>query len=174
MTGIGNDDLWNLANEYLTACATAVASTPGGAPGRVYVSPGPPAWDCEQLTVHVGGPAVADTFPLQPSLAALHRVAVQGQVDLISLTATILRCVPTLTQQGKFPPDSALDAASQQTLADLWAIWNYVRRGKSTGALFPPKEREFGFDPAISMNLQGGFGGWQVTIRVQLDGYMPF
>lgn len=170
---MASSDLFDLCDQYLDACVAALADTPEGPPDRYFVSPGVPSWDCpEQLTVHVGAPLVADTFPLQPSLAPAHRVTVQGQVDMIQLTATILRCAPTLGDDGTLPTPAQIDAASQQTLADLWAIWNYVKTAKRQNVLFPPKEREFQLDPAVSLNQTGGVCGWQVPIRVQLNGYV--
>lgn len=167
-------DLYNLADEYLTACFNALAFTPEGSPDRAFVSPGSPSWDCpEQLTVHVGEPAQADTFPLQPSLAPAHRVTVQGEVDLISMTATILRCVPTMTENGAMPTPLEIDQAAQQTCADLWAIWSMLKIGKRDGTLFPPKDREFFLDPAVAVPQGGGAGGWQIPIRVQLGGFRP-
>lgn len=169
----GPGDLFALANEYLEACHTGLQDTAAGPPARYFISPGPPAWDCcPQLSVHVGGPMLADTFPLQPMLAPGHRVQTQGAVNLIALTATIIRCVPMVDDAGNLPQPAALDAASEIMCADLWAIWQFVKNGKRNGSLFQPNEREMFFDPAAAMNQQGGCGGWQITIRVQLDGYV--
>lgn len=174
MAGTGSSDLYALADEYLDACVIALADTPDGPPDRVFVSPGVPSWDCpEQLTVHIGAPVVADTFPLQPSLSPAHRVTVQGEVDVIVVTATILRCVPTVDDYGNLPSPATIDAAAQQTCADLWAIWNHIKKGKRDGTLFAPKEREFRLDPAVSLPQGGGAAGWQIPIVVQLDGYRP-
>lgn len=174
MAGTGSSDLFAIADEYLDACVLALADTPEGPPDRCFVSPGVPAWDCpDQLTVHVGAPLVADTLPLQPSLAPTHRVTVQAEVDIIVLTATILRCVPTIDDFGNLPSPAAIDAASQQVCADLWAIWNHVKSMKRAGTLFPPREREFALDPAVSLQQAGGAAGWQIPIRVNLEGYRP-
>lgn len=167
-------DLFTAANEYLVACHEALATTQEGAPTRYFISPGPPAWDCpDQLTVHVGGPSVADTLP-QGVLDPGHRATVTGQVNLVVLTATILRCAPTVDDDGNFPTPQQLDAASTVLLDDLWAIWNYVRSAKTNDALFPPRERELIQDPAIALAPQGGIAGWQITVRVQLGGYQAF
>jgi hypothetical protein len=168
---VGSTDLYDLAVEYLDACTVALADTPDGVPECVYVSPGPPVWDvCPALMVHVGGPVIGDTLPLQPMLAPLHRVQITGEVILVSLTATVLRCAPVLDNDGKIDL-SEMGPATRQINADLWAIWNHVRAGKRNGTLFAPREREFAFEPAVSVNQQGGACGWQITIRSQLDGY---
>lgn len=168
-------DLWDAASEYLEACKAALDATPYGAPPRSYVSPGVPAWDCVQVTVHVGGPTggamVADTSPISPSLAPGHRIVVSSEVDIVTLTATVVRCVPSMTEDADFPAASSLDSSSAETLSDLWAIWNYVKQQKRADALFPPRTREMVLDPAVTLPEMGGFGGWQIPIRVQLDGY---
>jgi hypothetical protein len=172
VAGTGPTDLETIAQEYLDACIAALAMTPDGAPERAFLSPGVPPWDCpEQLSVHVGGPAIADTLPLQPALEPYHRISVQGQVNLISLTATILRCAPTVSDTDIFPSPEAYALTSTQTYADLWAIWNYCTQAHRALVLFPPKTREFAFDPAVGINMEGNTCGWQITCRVQLDGF---
>ena len=173
----GPGDLYALANEFLAACVAAVATAPGGPIARAYVSPGPPAWDCEQITVHVGGAAYADTRPLQPPLQPMFRVADTGNVNLIALTLTILRCVPVVTGDGSnltWPSPLSMDDTAVDIIGDLWAVWNYVRKQYADGNLFHEpdgRKREFIFDPALPLITQGGFGGWQLQVRVRLDGY---
>lgn len=177
MAGIGPTDLYDLADEYLTACHAALELTAAGAPARYYVSPGPPVFDCpEQLTVHAGGSVVADTFPLQPSLSPGHRVQAYGQVNIVPLTATIIRCTPTIDDNGNLPTPAELDAVSRTICADLWGIWQYVKNKVHDGTLFATTHsaREFFFDPAVPLVQQGMASGWQITVRVQLDGYSIF
>jgi hypothetical protein len=170
-------DLFGVCEELLEACAAAVASKPGGAITRVYVSPGAPAFDCEQITVHAGGPTIGDTMPLQPPLQPGHRLQTTGQVNLVQLTATVLRCVPTLEEDGGnvFLPDpGAMESAALFTLADVWAVCSYIKTKFNAGELFNGplgRTRELFIDPALPVPTSGGFGGWQITIRVQLDGY---
>lgn len=169
-----SSDLFALANEYLEACSAALIDTPGGPIARAFVSPGLPSWDCcPQLSVHVGSPALADTAPLSPILAPGHRATVQGQLNLISLTATVLRCAPTMAANGDFPLPATIDVCSRESYADLWSIWNHLRLSKNENTLFAPREREMIVDPAISLNQMGGCCGWQIGIRVQLNGYKP-
>lgn len=175
----GPADLHALCREYLEACALAVASTPGGAIDRVFVSPGMPAFDCPeaQLTVHAGGPAQADTAPLAPPLQPGHRDDYSVVVNLVALTATVYRCAPVIAQVGDmfvFPEPSEMEAAAEFTNADVWAIWNVVRRRYRDGLLFTTpngRKRALFFDPAVPLLTSGGTAGWQIQIRVQLDGY---
>lgn len=168
----GPGDLQALAEEYLEACVVALSDTPGGAPSFAFVSPGPPSWDCcPMLTVHVGGPVEGDTLPLQPQLGPSHRVARGIEVHLVLLTATILRCDPTISEEGILPDPAAMTETAAQTNADVWAIWQYVRRAKYLNVLWGPKEREFRFEPAIPQKQQGGCCGWEIPVVVQLNGY---
>lgn len=170
----GANLLWDALNELLDRVVIALGDTNDGPPACRYISEGPPVWDAvPSLVVWAGAPALADTFPLQPSLAPGHRATVQGQVNLVTITTTILRCATTLDNAGKTPPPAAHAAVAQQISQDIWAIWNHLNKAKRAGLLFAPRERELFFDPAQPMNQEGGACGWQIPIRVQLDGYMP-
>lgn len=168
----GPNDLYDLCAEWLAVCEAAVATTEAGAIENTFVSPGPPVWDCEQLTVHAGAAGEADTAPLSPPLVAGQRDRVQGAVHLVDLTATVLRC-------GAVPDDSGnisieeLDATARKTNADVWAIWNVTRSRHKDGSLFPSPgaTRELIFQPAISVAAEGGVYGWVVQARVALGGY---
>lgn len=171
MTPGAATDLYDLCREYLDACADAVKLGPGGDISRVYVSPGAPAWDCpEQLTVHAGGPIPGDTLPLSPPLQPAHRIAGGDLVNMIAMTATVLRCVPGI-QGTKLPTASQLEDAAKNTLGDVWAIWNHIATLKRADQLWAPKTREVMFSPAVSLLTQGGVAGWQLEVRVQLGGY---
>ncbi len=168
-------DLYNLCREYLEACSEAVAMTPAGPIGRQFVSPGVPAWDCcPQLTVHAGGPAEGDTAVLTPPLQPGFRPTL-GLVDLIAMTATVIRCVPVLVDDGSLPSAPAIDKAAQNVLEDCWAIWNHVLTRVIDGTLFVRPDgqgqREVFLDPAVALNAAGGCAGWQIQVRVQLGGY---
>jgi hypothetical protein len=173
-------DLYDLCVELLDACAEAVTST-GFPIERAYVSPGPPPWDCEQLTVHAGGPVPGDTAPLQPPLQPAHRVDAVGQVNMVTLVATVVRCcVPIMDEDAQgpwYPPAADIEAAAKVTLDDVWAIWNHVATRKRDGTLFAwpdragHQTRECAFDPAFPIATSGGCAGWQLQFRVQLSGY---
>ena len=173
----GPNDLYDLLAEFLDAVEAAVATTPGGAIARAYVSPGPPAWDCELIAVHAGGPLEADTAPLAPPLQPGHRVIDTFAVNEIAITTTVLRCVPTIQQVGgstSWPSAAELEAAARLIDADVWAIWNHVKNAVRDGTLFRRADgeaREVFFDPAVPLSPAGGYGGWQIPLRVSLEGY---
>lgn len=172
---MASHDLYDAVNEFFRVCLAALEDTRGGAPECAYIAEGPPTWDaCPCLVVYAGGPAVGDTFPLQPSLAPLHREATAGKVNLVAITAISLRCVPVLGEDGTLPQPAEHAAAAAEILDDMWALWNHVGAAKRHGTLFAPREREFGLDPAVPLNPQGEAGGCQITVRTELGGYDPF
>ena len=166
-------DAFDAALELLNACQAALATTPGGAIDRAYVSPGLPAFDCcPQITVHAGGTGEGDTAPLAPPLSPGHRANVQGTVPMLQLTVTVIRCSPVWEENAKQPPSpAALQAAAEVTYNDVWAIWSLLRDAKRAETLFAPASREFFFDPAFPVLTSGGCAGWQLPFRVALGGY---
>lgn len=164
-------DLFDVAHELLEACAAAVATTPAGAIDRAFVSPSLPAFDCcPQLTVHVGNALEGDSLPLSPPMQPSHRV-VDKLVPMVQLTCSVIRCTPGPDMRGDPPEVVEIEDAAKQTNADLWAIWNGLRTAKREETLFPPREREFFFDPAFPISIQGGCAGWLIPFRVTLGGY---
>jgi hypothetical protein len=172
---VASTDLYDALEEFFEVCKQALADTPGGLPECAYISEGPPAWDsCPCLIVYAAGPTVGDTLPLQPTLQPLHRIALARQVNIVAMTALALRCSPLIHDDGEtLPTPDEHAAAAREINADSWALWNHLRHAKKTGALFPPREREFSLEPSVSLNPEGGAAGCAVTIRVELDGYDP-
>lgn len=173
--------VYDALEEYLRVCLESLDSIPSydnsleGRPGCSYVAPGPPPYDVYPcLIVYTSGPAVGDTFPLQPALSPSHRATTHGQVNLVTMTASILRCgwIPGDGEEQEIDP-VAVSASARQTSADLWAIWNGIKAAKRNGNLFAPRERELFMDPAVAIAQQGGAVGWQITVRTQLDGFDP-
>lgn len=164
--------LYETCLELLEACDDAIGLAGLPPMTRQYVSPGAPPWDCpDQLTVHAGGPSQANTAPLSPPLAPGHRVQIDSAMNIVQLTVTALRCSPADSDGNPIPDVAALDVAAQQSLGDVWAIWNHLYTVKRSLALWPPKEREMFFDPAVPLPILGGICGWQIPVRVQLGGY---
>lgn len=167
------DDLQITAEEYLGACIDALDQlTARGAPARRFISPGLPAWDCEMLCVHVGGAAIAGTRIDGGALAEGHRIVLTGVVDQVTLTATIIRCEPS-TPNGKPLTAAQLTTYASVLNADMWAIRNWVISRKADGTLFGGNCREMSLDPARAFTVEGLMGGWEIPIRVTVDGFRP-
>lgn len=165
-------DLADLAREWLALCEAAVATTVGGPIDCAFFSPGDPLISCPMLAVYTRTPSVADTSPVGPSLAPGKRPDVTGGVFLVGLTAIVTRCVPA----DENPALSALEAAAEAVNEDLWAIWNHTWAGKAAGTLFAGSarcRREMVFEGIAPLPIQGGCAGWQIGLRVQLNGFQP-
>jgi len=168
----GPTDLFNLAAEWLAVCTAAVASAPGGPISYSFVSPGSPPLDCPMIVVWAGGPVEAATQPLTPPLSPGFRADKYDSYDLVNLLCCVVRCSPVGDDRGNAPSAAEYEAAAQATMGDVWAIWNWTRQRKREGALFPSThDRELFLEPAYPLPIQGGLAGWQIPIRVQLDGY---
>lgn len=168
-------DLYTALSNFFEVCKFALANySIDGLPDCAYVSEGLPAWDsCPCLICWAGAPAVGDTFPLQPSLAPLHRIDLGRQVNLIPMTATILRCQAIMADDGTLPQPPEHAEVTASILSDAWGVWNVLREAKRQEILFPPKEREFGLEVGIAYNPQGEAAGSNITIRTELDGFKP-
>lgn len=144
-----------------------------GAPGCAYIAPGPPPWDTYPCVIaYTSGPAVADTFPLQPSLSPGHRTTRHGEVNLVAMSVVVLRCAWEPSDEAPDTIDGdAITRSARQSSADLWAALSGIRQAKREERLFAPEDREFFIDPTVAVNQQGGAVGWQVNLRTQLDGY---
>ncbi len=170
-------DLYEAATELLAACATALLDSPGGPIDYQVISQGLPAFDCAPaLFVSVGGPAVGTTYPLQPPLEELQRIVTTGQVNIVTWQVTVLRCITVIEEEGQnvmLPDPAQLSEDARICYGDLWAIWNGVKNQHRLGTLFqrPSGRREFGIDPAAAVRTAGGFGGWIIQVRAELDGY---
>jgi hypothetical protein len=171
-------DLYAAAVELLEAAATALETlAPAGPITRKLVSQSAPVFDCApQLSVHMGGPSVADTYPLQPPLQPMQRSVTTGFVDLVLMTITVTRCVVVIGQDAQsliLPSPVELSQNAEDCYGDLWAIWNYLFQQHRLGNLFqtPSGRREFTLEPANALNNGGGVGGYEIPVRFQLPGF---
>lgn len=160
--------LYDAAAALLAAAVAALDLTDARAPARFYVSDGPVALDCEQVTVEVAGIGQADTAPQSPFLEPGRRPLI-ASLGLVALKITATRCVPVVSDSGRPPSVAAIQASAQKVLADGWSIWNYLHQQIRDGALFPGCQGVF-IDPAQPIGTSGGVGGWTLTVRVPLDG----
>jgi hypothetical protein len=175
--GTGPGDLYAVAQMILTASAEALdnipLSDPGleGAPDRAFVSPGAPAIDCcnvGQLTVHYE--TVSDA-PLAPGNAQGRLIA--GKKIQVGAVIIIARCVTTGDQRlmdiDTLPDPVDMEAAAEQSDADIWALENCLYGLWRSGDLFTLCGEVF-FEGARSF-FEGGCAGWRLNIRFSLDGY---
>lgn len=164
MPGIGPGDLDTLAFEVLTAAVAALDSIPtftgleslAGAPDRQATSPGAPAADCEQVTVHA-------------AIVQEQNVQKDTRTNALQLVVTVFRCVPGPQSNLSPPKVGKIEAAAAQTNADAWALWNHIWNMIRAGCLLRRCR-------PVTMSMRaleqkGQFGGWALTLTGQLDGY---
>lgn len=172
---MGPSDLQSLLQEFLDACEASLDTIPvfepglGGAPARSFISPGQPTYDCAcfdsqddagQLTVHCLG---VDSDPIEP-------LKNHQRLNIVRLQATILRCVPAMSEDGgPYDPDDA-QAAAEQVNADGWALWNHIFNLISAEQLFTLCSKII-WDGLRSITPAGGCGGYTLNLRVEFGGY---
>lgn len=155
--------LYGVARQVLDLVAAALDATPAGAPDRRYVSDGPlVAWDCEQLVVAVEGTVSHDGDLM---------VETPGPVNCLVMRAAtlgvwIVRCAPTVEDDGTPPPADDIDANAAVMLADptvmLDAIVTAYQAGELAGAFGLAL---LGWD---GVGPEGGLVGGVLRVRVDL------
>jgi hypothetical protein len=169
----GPGDLFETAAELLLASAEALDTIPdflgtsfAGAPERQFVAPGLPVHDCcEQLVVWVN--------PLGEGARSPGTLAADFRINRPTFRVHATRCVPTGTIVGKryVPPEpEAISAASEQVLADGWALWNHLFNLINADLLFT-KCNDLVQWGATQLTPSGGCAGWELQFAVGLDGY---
>lgn len=173
----GPASLYNAASRLLDvageALDTLVALTLRGCPERAYVSPGLPAFDCEQLTVHISALVEEVTGPLQPNEATAQRMKF-GRICMVTFTTTIVRDLCAITDQNA-PPDARLeDTDARQLDCDAWSIWEmYYHRARAGTLLGADRCSLVRMQASHPVDPSGGVGGWLIQTQLQIDGYNP-
>lgn len=176
MSGTGPGDLDLVALDFLNAAAAALDTIPTytgletlkAAPERRFLSPGKPIPDCDQLTVHVARVTEDATRPTGIAVGTRHKQ--EFRVNLVAFVVTLYRCVPKIGSDLKAPRVDAQEAADAQLNADAWALWNHIWNGLRSGELLP-RCRLVYMDALDALENAGGYGGWRLTIRAQVEGY---
>lgn len=108
------------------------------APERYYVSPGLPAWDCEQLVVtafRIYPVAATPATPLQ--VAESFRASFAQRA--VELRITLLRCIPTVDEDlpGRLviPSPADMQAAAVGILKDAQSMSNHLAAAVTNGTL---------------------------------------
>ena len=164
--------LFDLAEELLTVCEDALATTEAGPPTVTYISPGVPTFDylCDTLVVYGATLTEDSTSPLNPppSTGWRHR---RGRINLAGLTVVSARCGPTDASRNAADMATRLTAAAKKSLEDGWAIWNVVTQRIKDGSLFGGPCADVHYDGGLSLTPQAGLTLWQMTLRVEIGGY---
>ena len=157
------------AEDLLAICEDAVTATSAGAIDRVYVSPGRPVYDCEQLTIFLDSIGEASTAT-STSLAVGKR-HVTGRVNLLGFVVTVLRdCVPVLEDDGSIPTPENIALSAQEVVEDVWAIWTYLYWAFKRGELLDGICDDLFMDSAQAIDTSGALAGFEVSFRVNIPG----
>jgi len=116
------------------------------------------------LTVWAGG---AVPSPRSPGNFT-GKSGVEGQIIAVPLTARIVRCLHQ--NEGEAPVPAVAQADAEQVNADGWALWNHVFNLIRAGELFTLCGEVF-WQGLRSVTSQGGCGGYQLSLLVEIDGY---
>lgn len=150
-----------ILDELLDEAVAALDTTEEAedAPTRRFISHSEPAYDCEQLTVHLVSVTPKPVDPRGDScvLIPVARVAV-----------TLLRCVTALEDEG-IPDHDTLQAENRQLAVDGPALFRYLTRQWATGAWpsgLPCRSvRWRALEPKAPA---GGYAGWRVEADITL------
>jgi hypothetical protein len=167
------ETLTDYANQILEVAGLAVATTSGGAISRAFVSTNRPALDCcPQLTVDLRQLLIEQTSPNTPVPAAGQRVKLRI-VYVAGYVITVVRCssIADVAQDG-LPRMSSIAQVAAWTTEDLWATWNALREAWNDGSGFLDGDcKDFYLDPPTPVSQEGGCVGWEIPVRVWVDGY---
>jgi hypothetical protein len=171
-------DAHNVAEAFLEAAVdslnTLTADDLAGAPDRQYVATGIPVIDCEQAVVWIS--KISETNAREDEIGELGIGARgrTGRVNFVTMTVMVARCIPVAAENksGRVfaPTVEALAAASEQTDADAWVLWCGLNAARRDARIADVCDA-VAFGDGTALTPSGGFGGWQIPISVQLQGY---
>lgn len=132
-------------------------------PTRRYLAPGPmTAWDDEHAAVYLtstlpGSSDRANTPGGHPARGAGAQSTPRGAYE-----ARVVRCIPTLDDDGAAPPADAITSSARELLRDVGLLLDAVYRfaGEAPlGSVATPGQ-------AQPLGPDGGLAGWSVTVTV--------
>lgn len=149
--------LMDVAQEVLDAVVAAFAGAAIDLPARQFVSNNGVAYDCEQVSVEVGG---LSTGSATADRVGSLRVPVRKVATI--LVALIRDCQPMSSEEGNPPDVETIEAASDQLLADASVLISVFK--KSTLASC----EDTSVQSCVPYGPEGGVAGWVLTIRTAL------
>jgi hypothetical protein len=161
-------DLFEIAAELLVQSREALDP---GAPERRFVSVGRPFVDCpEQLAVGIIAPGAREertgafASPMAIEAACL-------SVAVVDFVVVLSRCAPAPKSDGGPPSSAQINAWAQGLYAQGWTLWNGLRNRRLSDVLYPAREdhRTAVVGPLVPLNPEGGAGGWEIVVSVEID-----
>jgi hypothetical protein len=158
------------AQELLDLCVAALAETVGGAMTSQKLVHGTPVHECDMVSVAVASLGDA-SFPAQSTVGAGQR-HITGALNLYGFRVTTVRCMPVIDEAGNPPSDDEETAAATKQHQDLIAVWNAVRQAKRDDSIFGGACDLLFFDGARSLEVEGGYAGWEIDFRADISGFV--
>lgn len=156
-----------IADALLTAVVAHYAEEGVELPERRYVANGLPAFDCEQVTVFCENTVGITGTPLGENPTEWLRDA--GHAMRAGIFAvSIIRCVPTLDDEGDPPSVEAEDESAALIYADAVRVLNALVAAEVAGEL--PEHGSIVFRGWTNENAQGGLGGGTLRASISLAG----
>jgi hypothetical protein len=161
----------------LDATAARIEGQPG-CPARACVVPGAPAWDdcggacdgtgtCGQLTVNVARTYPSTNFPVMDQTVQGLRGCTPPASTAAELVITLLRCTPTLDENGCPPTCEEMDASARELYTDMATIANGLTCCLPGTA---PRGRRFVLGQSKILGPSGGCVGIEQRVTVALAG----
>lgn len=165
MTQPGTFDLYDFANKFLGLVEDQLTSMGVSIPDRVYVAPALDiAFDCEQLTVHLA--RIISNF--QGGDTPYPVVTHAKQRKSAELFVTLVRCVPTMNDDGTPPSVGDLQASAEVLVNDMFCLRRAVEQIEHQHLLLPINVPAT-VGPAQSMGPSGGVAAAQVMYTAEIQ-----
>lgn len=132
-------------------------------PARRVITPGLPAWDCEQFTVtavssyNVNG-------NIQTALYEQRFAAVGFALRALVIDLSVVRCVASMSDAGKAPSVAAIEADAEAIIVDEVTLRAAVSAAVETQVL--PAYTNVALDNWTSIPPSGGLGGSTLRFRL--------
>lgn len=164
------------ADAILAAAQAALVQTTTGKapPDECFVSHGPPPADraCDgggMLTVHLDllGHLPFDEDQMQQACILVPRPV---------FVVTLLRCVPSLVEDGNnpLPATTDLDTSAGELLVDLWALLTEFYDRLAAGTLIPGVVGcDIAIGEAAAIPPSGGVAGWAIPLTMTANDTGP-
>lgn len=158
--------LYDIATEVKDAVVAGFDAEDVELPDRRFVANGAIADDCEQLAV-----AVQRIFQGTPDgeTALVDDVAGAGLRSIDLIVRLTRDCQPLMDHTNDVVDAADIDAAGRVLLIDGWLLRKIVTAAKRAGDILSACDKAV-IGPCVSFGPQGGFGGWELTIRAQVGG----
>jgi hypothetical protein len=132
-------------------------------PARRLVTPGLPAFDCEQFTVTAMS-SYNVSGPISTSVYEQRTAAVGFDLRTLIIDLTVVRCMAVLGDSGKAPTVAQIEADAEAVAVDEVALRAAVDVAVADGTL--PAFTNVAMDQWTAIPPLGGYGGSTLRIRL--------